>query len=211
MYAKKNSGKKVVATLLAIVLLIGGIVGGTIAYLMDTTNEIENTFTAGDVDIELTETNPTNQTAKMVPGATIDKNPKVTVKAISEACYLFVKIEESTSPKLTDYITYSVITGDNGWTALPNVSGVYYRTVADTDADQEFAILTDNKVTVNTTVTKAQMEAIDGKDADGNTNSEKQPTLSFTAYAIQSDNLADQNGDNTVDVADAWALINATP
>ena len=55
MYAKKNSGKKVFAMLLALALVVGCGIGGTIAWLMDTTDAVTNTFTVGDVDIEVDE------------------------------------------------------------------------------------------------------------------------------------------------------------
>ena len=94
MYAKKNSGKKVFAMLLALALVIGCGIGGTIAWLMSNTGTITNTFTSSDLTITLTESKPDNQTAKMVPGAVIAKDPTVTVKGSSEDCYVFVKIEK---------------------------------------------------------------------------------------------------------------------
>ena len=178
--------KKTLALVLALTLLVAGVVGGTLAWLTDQTAEVKNTFTVGDINIGLTET---TADYKMVPGNTIAKDPKVTVKAGSEACWLFVKIEESTN--LSSYISY---TADSGWTALAGVSGVYYREVAASTADQAFNVLANNQVTVKDTVTKAMMDAIeDGAAAN--------PTLTFTAYACQTDNVTSP--------ADAWAKINA--
>ena len=168
---KKNS-KKMVALLLALCLLIGGVVGGTIAYLVDKTDPVVNTFTTSDVDITLGET---TTDYKMVPGATIKKDPTVTVKAGSEACYVFVKVEKSTN--FGTYMTYGMA---EGWNQLKDgngtdVAGVFYREVAAGSADQEFAVLKNNQVTVLTSVTKAMME----------TAKTAKPTLTFTAYAIQ--------------------------
>ncbi|MBS6457766.1 MAG: hypothetical protein KH544_07255 [Firmicutes bacterium] len=55
------------------------------AYLTSKTQVITNTFTVGNINIELTETKPENQQAKIIPGVDIVKDPKVTVKANSEA------------------------------------------------------------------------------------------------------------------------------
>lgn len=197
MYAKKNSGKKVVATLLAIALLIGGVIGGTIAYLMDSTNEIKNTFTVGDVDIDLIETKPENKTAKMVPGATIEKDPTVTVTADSENCYVFVKVQESAN--FDDFMTYNIA---EDWEVVENNADdnyvVYGRSAK---ANDRFSVLENDKVTVKADVTKNQMDLL---------TTDTQPTLTFTAYAIQSANLVDTSNNAVNTLAGAWALIPKT-
>ena len=162
--------KKILVACLCVALAVLTIAGTTLAYLTATTGPVKNTFTVGNIDITLTET---TTDYKMVPGSTIAKDPKVTVKAGSEACWLFVKVEESTN--LDDFITYTI---DSGWTALTGVDGVYYREVAAATADTSFDVLKDNQVTVNTTVTKTMMDGLQVEDAT-------QPTLTFTAYAIQ--------------------------
>lgn len=113
--------KKTLALVLALTLLVAGVVGGTLAWLTDRTAEVKNTFTVGDINIGLTET---TTDYKMVPGNTIAKDPTVTVKANSEACWLFVQVTESEN--LDTFITYAIA---EGWTALPGVDGVYYREV----------------------------------------------------------------------------------
>ena len=118
--------KKTLALVLALTLLVAGVVGGTLAWLTDQTAEVKNTFTVGDINIGLTET---TTDYKMVPGNTIAKDPTVTVKANSEACWLFVKVTESAN--LDDFITYAIATG---WTELE--AGVYYREVPASAADQ---------------------------------------------------------------------------
>lgn len=174
--------KKALALVLALTLLVAGIVGGTLAWLTDQTAEVKNTFTVGDINIGLTET---TADYKMVPGNTIAKDPTVTVKANSEACWLFVKVTESTD--LKDFITYAIA---EGWTALPGVDGVYYREVPASAADQTFSVLADNAVTVNSDVTKEMLTAKDFAN----------PTLTFKAYAVQKDNVAS--------ASDAWAKVN---
>ena len=174
--------KKTLALVLALTLLVAGVVGGTLAWLTDQTAEVKNTFTVGDINIGLTET---TADYKMVPGNTIAKDPTVTVKANSEACWLFVQVTESTN--LKDFITYAIA---EGWTALPGVDGVYYREVSASDADQTFPVLAGNAVTVKNTVTKEMLTAKDFAN----------PTLTFKAYAVQKDNVAS--------ASDAWAKVN---
>ena len=173
--------KKALALVLALTLLVAGVVGGTLAWLTDQTDEVKNTFTVGDINIGLTET---TADYKMVPGNTIAKNPTVTVKANSEACWLFVQVTESTD--LKDFITYAIA---EGWTALPGVDGVYYREVPASAADQTFSVLAGDAVTVKSDVTRTMLETA---KADA-------PTLTFQAYAIQRDHFA------TADAA--WAEV----
>ena len=195
--------KKTFVLLLALVLIAGAAVGGTLAWLTDTTDAVQNTFTTSDIDITLAESE--NLNLQMIPGCTIAKDPKVTVKAGSEDCYLFVKVEKSTN--FDTYMEYAI---DTDWTALDGVDGVYYIEI-DT-ADEKgvaFNILgtgtkafdgitytwADNQVLVKPTVTKANMEALNVEGA-------KKPTLTFTAYAVQ---LYKSNGVKFTP-AEAWDL-----
>ena len=182
--------KKTLITILATVLVCCCVVGGTLAWLMDKTAPITNTFTVGNVDIELNETGTTDnaKSFKMVPGSTIAKDPKVTVKANSERCWVFVKIDESAN--LDDFITYTVATG---WAELTAGSGVYYRDQAATDVDVTYSVLAGDAVTVNNTVTKDQMDAITVGTATA-------PTLTFTAYAVQYD------ATSITTAAEAWTI-----
>lgn len=173
--------KKKLTTVLAIVLVVALSVAGTYAYLTDKTGPVVNTFTVGNVNIDLTET---TTDYKMIPGMTIHKDPMVTVKENSEACWLFVKVEKSAN--FDEFMTYDMA---NGWTKLEE--GVFYRQVAASAADQDFAVLANDTVTVKPDVTKDMMDAIDNGTA-------AKPTLTFTAYACQADGFTS--------VADAWAV-----
>ena len=178
--------KKKLMTVLALVLVVAMSVAGTIAYLTDTTAPITNTFTVGNIDIDLAET---KTDFKMVPGCDIAKDPKVTVEANSEDCWLFVKIDESRN--LDSFISYAVA---NDWTQGDGTnipSNVWYRPVEASTADQTFSVLAGDQVTVNNDVTKTMM---DGLKVDGAI----QPTLTFTAYACQSANMT---------VNAAWAEV----
>lgn len=194
---EKKMSMKVVTLVLTAVLLFGCAVGGTLAWLQDTTDPVVNTFTEGKVDIDLYET-PVNggtnkaNTYKMVPGDVLSKDPTIEVLAVSEACWLFVKVEEIND--VDTFLDYDIA---EGWTLVPGETNVYYRAVADTDDVQKFYVLAgDNNnpngiVTVNSDVEMADM--------DGLTEANR-PQLQFTAYAIQKANIAT--------VAEAWAALN---
>lgn len=177
--------KKTLITILATVLVCCCAVGGTLAWLMDSTKTVTNTFTVGDVSIKLTETiddvvtdvseTPATAEFKMIPGNTIKKDPKVTVLKGSEACYVFVKITETDTKNLIDWEIA------DGWTAVDAVNepGVYYRTEADLSKSASdgtaYSVLKNDQVTVSSTnLVKDETE---------------KPTLVITAYAVQQANL----------------------
>ena len=187
---RKARIRRIMLTMCLLLIVCLASVGGTFAWLTAQTDPVTNKFTASKVKIELKETKPAGQTAKMVPGATIEKDPKVKVFAESEACWVFVKIEKSTDIAFDDYMTFEIA---DGWNELSGVGGVYYREVADTNAEQVFSVLKGDKVSVNDDVTNNMMEAL--------TDTNK-PTLSFTAYAIQ------KEGFDTA--SDAWTEVSQT-
>jgi len=193
----KRFGVKALVLTGAPTLALSGAIGGTIAWLISE-ETVTNTFTYGDINITLTETDtddgdddPSTNTYDMVPGNSITKDPKVTVEADSEDCWLFVKLDESEN--FEDFMTYSIA---DGWTALENNEGVYYRIIDGSDTVQEFSVIANDTVTVLDTVTKEMLNAL---DADG---AENYPTLTVTAYAVQRD--AEIDAIDTVE--EAWAL-----
>ena len=179
---------------LALALTVGVAGGATFAWLTAKTDPVVNTFTYGDINITLAEN--TGSDYKIIPGVDIEKDPLVTVKAGSEACWLFVKVEEKNWPEFADgegentvrKVNYGIA---DGWmkgdgTSIP--ANVYYREVAANNADQEFPVLKDNKITVSNTLTKIDIKGLSAT-----------PKLSITAYAIQKDGM-----DNA---EKAWAAI----
>ena len=177
---------------------------GTLAWLVAKTDPVVNTFTYGDINIDLSESE--NLNLKMIPGNDITKDPKVTVEANSEACWLFVKVEESNN--FDDFMTYAIA---SGWTLYNTTTTgsdiktddttddtyVIYREVdANTaNAGTSYQVLAGKEeyqngyVTVNDAVTKKMFAAL---------TEATRPTLTFTAYAVQSDNVTT--------VADAWTI-----
>ncbi len=168
--------KRSIALVLAVFALMIGSVFGTLAWLTDRSDTVTNTFTASNITVELKET--TGKNYKMVPGCGITKDPKATVKAGSESCYMFVQLEKSTN--FDTYLTYEMA---EGWTQLEDeqgqkIAGVYYRRITTTERDTPFSVLKDDQVTVKETVTKEDMNRLISKE-------ESEPTLTVTASASQ--------------------------
>lgn len=201
--------KKTVALLLALVLVFGVVAGGTLAWLTASTKEVKNTFTYGDINIDLYEheydadTNTltknevrdaeTNDNYIIIPGVNLPKDPKVTVTVGSEKCWLFVKVVE-TGTFVEGKVTYT-LNFDNTWkhgddTDIP--ANVYYKEVDASAADFSLELLVGNQIVVRDTLTKDDLAKI-AKD-------ENVPTLSFQAYAVQYTKFE-------TDPAGAWKAI----
>ena len=184
--------KKGLALVLALTLLVVGVVAGTLAWLTAKSDVVTNTFTTSDIKVELKETTGTEY--KMIPGYTISKNPKATVLAGSEECYLFVKLDKSAS--FDTYLEYVIA---DGWTKLDGVDTVYYRVVDGTtnQIGTPYSVLKDDQVTVKGEVTKAMMDGL---------TTETLPKLTVTAYASQ----LHKNATTEFTAAEAWANVNPT-
>lgn len=200
--ARRSVLRKPLALVLSLVLIAVGAAGGTVAWLLDSTDPLTNIFAVSDIDVEL---NETVATYKMIPGWVIDKDPVVTLAKDSEDCYVFVKVEKSggnitigeTTYSFDDFIAYAI---DEGWMQLNNgttpVPGVYYRVVGQeekagsgaairyhvlgagsyVDAENVTYTWTQDQVLTKPEVTKEMMKQI---------TAENQPKLTFTAYAVQ--------------------------
>lgn len=203
--SKKQKGTvstRMFVTLVAVMLVLGCAVGGTLAWLTAQTAPVVNTFTVGDIDIDLTET--TGSEYKLMPGEKVAKDPKVTVKAGSEKCYVFVKVEASAAMKaamennvIEWYVDAMPRYTDGKWTKLTGVTEDIYYLVADAStADQDFYILggeegyRNGRLIIPGNVTAEDIAKV---EAIGDT------TLTFTAYAIQYEGITS--------AADAWAKL----
>ena len=197
----KKTLRKVLPVLALVLVVAVASVGGTIAWLSQRTATLTNTFTVGDVsitlkeskngtlDLDATTANQENNTYKFIPGTTLTKDPTVTVLANSEKCYVFVKVTEAYWPTAqkedgTRKISYSI---DSAWTPLDGVDGVYWMLVNPSTADQAFEVLTRNEVDVDSSWDKQNAKEIREAIAAGRT-----PTLTFKAYAIQADQMTDE-------------------
>ena len=190
---RRGVSTRAFVALLALVLVIGCVAGGTVAWLVAKTDPVVNTFTYGDIKIELAETTGPNY--KIVPGVDISKDPKVTVNANSEACWLFVKVEK-TGTFVDGKVTYAIADDWTKLTGVDSVDNVYYREVGAVTADTSYYVLKGSTeypngvVTVSENLTKDEIKNITSK-----------PTLTFTAYAVQKEGSAD--------AAAAWAKVTA--
>lgn len=198
---RRMSNKKFIAILsvfvmLALTMVVGCAVDGTVAWLVSESKSSVSTFTLGDINIKLTGESE-SQPLKIIPGVGIRRSLKVTVDPNSEACWLFVKVEETNWPDLketdgtTRKVSYSANV-QNGWIALEGNPGVYYREVSAEDAQRGDAYDVNCNVTVSQMLTKEEVNSIAA--------AETQPQLSFTAYAVQRDGIDD--------AATAWAAAN---
>lgn len=186
---RRSVSSRAFIALLALVLVIGCVAGGTVAWLVAKTEPVVNTFTYGNINIALTEdAGGTEKQFKIIPGTDITKDPKVTVTAGSEDCWLFVKVVEEHWPTATledgtRKVSYTIA---DGWTPVEGQTNVYYREVKAADTVCEFPVLKGNIVTVSDQLTKGDIQATP-------------PTLTFTAYAVQQENIDT--------AADAWAKV----
>ncbi len=191
---RRGVSTRAFVALLALVLVIGCVAGGTVAWLVAKTDPVVNTFTYGDINIGLAET--TGPDYKIIPGKDISKDPKVTVKGGSEACWLFVKVEK-TGTFVDGKVTYAIADDWTKLTGVDSVDNVYYREVGAVTADTSYYVLKGSTeypngvVTVSENLTKDEIKNITSK-----------PTLTFTAYAVQKEGSAD--------AAAAWAKANPT-
>lgn len=87
--------KKIMTLSLVAALAATAVIGGTLAYFTDTTEEKINTFTVGNVDITLDEPEWDQDDAVLIPGREIAKNPTITVEADSQRAYTFMKVKLS--------------------------------------------------------------------------------------------------------------------
>ncbi len=175
--------------LAGILLAVGMVAGGTLAWLVAGSDTVINTFTTSDITVTLEERTGTEY--KMVPGYTLEKDPKVAVEEGGEKCYVFVKLEKSEN--FGDFLTYTMA---DGWTELDGETNVFYRVVDTEGMGISYSVLKDDSVIVKDSVTKEAMNTL---------TETTYPTLKVTAYAAQYNKSAAEH----FTAAEAWNLIQA--
>ena len=181
-----NKTKSIILTS-AVVIVLVGIVGTTIAWLASNTNLLTNTFTYGDIKISLIESDTSDgdeddntNSYDMTPGNEISKDTLVKVEAGSEDCWLFVKLIKGND--FDKYMTYSL---ESIWTNLDGYEDVYYTKVNKSDKEQTFNVMKDNVIKVKEELTHADLV---------NITEANYPTLEIKAYAVQrNENMEDIN------------------
>lgn len=213
----KTKSKALILTLCA-VLLVAASMLGTMAYLTST-DEVENTFTVGQVKIKLDEAQvnddgkPVADAArvaensyKLIPGHTYTKDPMVTVLKDSEASYIKMTVTFSKANELDaifdpDGATLTTIFNgydSSNWTYKGNTKNAddntrtYEFWYKEAVAAPDGNVALDalfDSITVPGSITNEQLKTIEGM------------TITVNAYAIQADGFANAET--------AWAAFDA--
>lgn len=205
---KRSFGSRSVFLMLALILVIGCTIGGTLAWLTAQTKEVQNTFVAGQIgDLKLEENDTASTTYKdgkyiVIPGMDITKSPTVTYTPTNKDgtvpvdAYVFVKLSQpagATAKWTYEDSKYVIKSGNpasvvmsfeiaDGWTKLGD-QDVFYREVKATDSKLDaVSIINGNKITVSSEITEKDVEPV-AKAAD---------KLTFQAYAIQKDGFTSE-------------------
>ena len=207
--------KKVITLVCCLALVAAMSLGATVAYLT-ADGSVTNTFTVGKINPPVDPKDPTHEdpsfagyldevkvdvygvededsTArvltneyKLIPGHEYIKDPTVHIGPDSEACYIFVKIENGISA-VTEEITL-----EKGWTAVGGEENVWYKKCSATEdngKNEDFVVFKTFKVK-------------DIADADALAEV-ADASIVVNAYIIQSDGFAS--------VDDAWKEVNPEP
>ena len=187
--------KKKIALVTSIVLATAVAVGGTLAYLQDTTDWYSNTFEFVD-GLRVT-LNDEATTYKIVPGKTQTKNTSVTVSNEDVDCYCFAVVkEQNTTIDGNEIVQWDIADGwtrlafaapDLGWESIlpadtdisEDNTFIYYREVEGSAEDTTFNILKDNQVKYPLVLDKEDVP--DGAEIK----------LNFAARAVQKEGFAD--------------------
>lgn len=189
---KKNI--KIIAAIACITLLATTSVLSTLAYLKSK-DSVENTFTVGKVAITLDEskvdeygvvteeqTRVKNNIYKLIPGHFYTKDPVIHLLTGSEACYIFVKVENGLSPVETGTTIEQQILA-NGWTILDGQTDIYYKKVAATSINIDYPVFASFQI-----------------DGEADLQRYENTNITITAYAIQADGFST--------AVDAFAKLN---
>ena len=160
----KKFGKKILialGALVAVAAIVAASVMGTLAY-MTSASKVSNVFTVGNVFITLDEgvvnsegiiTDVNNRTDRnsylLMPGKSYDKDPRITVQADTESCYLFlvtrneIKNIEDTTDSAKKTMAQQMVA--NGWGIYKDTSAgsrvwVYCGTAANVNAETMMAV-----------------------------------------------------------------------
>lgn len=166
--------KKILALALVVVLAVTAVTGATLAYFTDNDAKT-NTFTVGNVQIELTEPEWEGKVEKVYPGQVLDKDPTVENTG-ANPCYVRVKVEglDYLVKGGNDALKIALKTaGKDGinenWTEYEGY--YYYNEVLGVDDTTEALF---DQIVIPTALTNA-----DGKEHT------KEYNIKVTAYAVQ--------------------------
>lgn len=114
--------KKIVSLVLVFALALALGIGGTLAWLTATSDEVVNTFTVGNITLTIAEPDAVDTDEdgdydfKILPGSTVAKNPQLTVDVGSEKCYVYACITNTVKVRDTVVVSPIIATsGDEGY------------------------------------------------------------------------------------------------
>ncbi len=192
--------KQIIAGMAAAMVCVGA-VGGTFAYLTQTT-EVTNTFTVGEnVGITLDEADVnelgerlnedgtvhvegdekeladrvTENKYKLIPGRTYVKDPTVTVNENTADCYVFIHVENGISGIEGEDDTIATQIADN-WTSVDGRENYYYWAEGTVSAGRKLNVF-------ETFTVDGEKEYDDLEECAG-------ATITITACAVQADGFA---------------------
>ena len=193
--------KKKIAIAIAAAALAGTCaIGGTLAWLTSTTDDVTNVFTFGEVGITLDENNAdgknsagvsnpdevrdTYNTYHIVPGKPVDKDPQVHVEKGSEPSYVFVRVDNQFGANAVLNINDAQWEKVAGYTDLYVYTGTYAddNNIVTVEAGEGYVDLDK----VFTTVTFGYTGNDDKANYEGK-------NIIVTAYAVQASYLTDEN------------------
>lgn len=191
---RRRSGYKLTVILLVLTLLLGGAIGGTLAYLTTQATAVKNTFTVGNVGTLTLSNDVPDGGHIIIPGYTITMNPTVSYTGNNIPAYVFVKVDvtgddgatgwdldtaTNTYTTTDDFMSWSVDAAN--WTWVTGNVFVYKDKLAANVGLSNVAVVTNNTITVSPDVTESNIGELKTL-AD---------TVQFTAWAIQADGFAD--------------------
>lgn len=188
----KKLRTKILATAGCVLAALCLTIQPTLAWLSSLTDPVINTFSSGYVSISMDETAVNSEgralkneprtlenTYKYVPGAVVDKDPTVTVKAGSEPCYIFACVENGAP----EYFSMDI---NSSWRKIAEESGttIYeYDGIVDASVSSDPVTLEPvfQHVTISDQLTSEVAQALGDR------------YVVVTAYAIQSDHISEQD------------------
>ena len=185
--------KKFLIVLVALVLSVTCTIGVTLAWLVAESNVVTNKFTYGTITIEVSESNKQDKDGldytNVVPGDELAKDPVVTVVKGSEACYVYVLIDNQLGSAATyDIASTWVKVGESGTKVLYR-----YTTVVNAlNVEQDCPVFTE--LTFSGDLKVEDVKNLAGKN------------VVISAYAHQADNTDEATA---TAAAIAWAKVTA--
>lgn len=181
---------KLVIALMAGLLISTCAITGSVAWFT-ANDDITNTFTVGKISMKLDEsvlggigrTEKDQSGYKIIPGATITKDPRVTINKGSEKCYVFVCVENGLNQAIPDATQINI--DKTKWSKLPKTSNIYQYVDAD-----ENGVIVDAQTAEQVLTEVFKTITIDGdKVTPANIDNLANKNIGVRAYAHQSENV----------------------